>query len=116
MKTLFYNIIVKIGFGKVFQIFIFFQVIYKSYRQVLTLVEKSSLLLKLRIFNKSRLATLYENVTQRNAVQQTGFISIGETVISMTLNRRAFYNDARRFKRACKFHFRLRLSFSICRS
>ncbi len=106
--------IVKSVFGKVFQIFIFFQVIYKSYRQVLTLVENSSLLLKLRIFNKSRLATLYKHSTQRNAVQQTGFILIGETAISMTLNRRAFTKWRSPLKRACKFYFRLRLSFSIC--
>jgi len=54
--------IVKSGFGKVFQIFIFFQVIYKSYRQVLTSIENSSLLLKLRISNKSRLATFYKTL------------------------------------------------------
>ncbi len=55
-----YDCIVKSGFGKVFQIFIFFQVIYKSYIQVLTSMENSSLFLKLRIFDKSRLATLYK--------------------------------------------------------
>jgi hypothetical protein len=57
--------IVKSGFGKVFQIFIFFQVIYKLYRQVLTSIENSSLLLKLRIFNKSRLATLYKTLNTK---------------------------------------------------
>ncbi len=106
--------IVKSGFGKVFQIFIFFKVIYKSYRQVLTLVENSSLLLKLRIFNKPRLATLYKHSTQRITVQRTGFILIGETAISMTLNRRVFTKRRSPLKHACKFHFRLRLSFSSC--
>ncbi len=102
------------GLAKSFQIFIFFQVNYKSYRQVLTSIENSSLLLKLRIFNKSRLATLYKHSTQRNMVQWTGFILIGETAISMTLNRQAFTKRRWPLKRTCKFHFRLCLSFSIC--
>jgi hypothetical protein len=48
---------------------IYFLSRYLQVRQVLTLVENSSLLLKLQIFNKSRLATLYKHSTQRNTVQ-----------------------------------------------
>jgi len=55
--------------AKSFKYLFFFQDIYKSYRQVLTLVGNSLLLLKLQIFNKSRLATLYKHSTQRNMVQ-----------------------------------------------
>jgi hypothetical protein len=65
---------------------LFLQNIYKSYRQVLTSLENSSLLLKLQIFNKTRLATFYKHQTQRNMTRQPSFVSIGETVISMTLN------------------------------
>ena len=65
--------IVKSGFGKVVSDIYLFQDIDKSYIQVLTLVENSLLLLKLRIFNKSRLATFYKHQTQRNMMRQTSF-------------------------------------------
>ncbi len=41
------------------------QVIYKSYRQVQTLIANSQLLLKLEILDKLRLVTLHKNIIQR---------------------------------------------------
>jgi hypothetical protein len=41
-------------------------VIYKSYRQVLTSIHNSQLLLKLPILDKFRLATFHTSTTQRN--------------------------------------------------
>jgi hypothetical protein len=79
--------IVKSGFGKVFSLFIL-QDIYKSYRQVLTSITNSPLLLKPENFDKSRLATFYKHIIQRNVATLTGSISIGEMGISMTLNHR----------------------------
>jgi hypothetical protein len=55
---------VKNGFGKVFQIFIFLQVIYKS-------IENSSLLLKLQIFSTSPdLQHSTKHQTQRSMIQK----------------------------------------------
>jgi hypothetical protein len=41
------------------------QYIYKSYRQVLTMITNLQLLLKLEILDKLRLVTSYKNTTQR---------------------------------------------------
>jgi hypothetical protein len=47
-------------------------VIDKSFRQVLTPVNNSQLLLKLEILDKFRLATFHKNTTQRNYKIITG--------------------------------------------
>jgi hypothetical protein len=51
------------------------QVTYKSYRQVLTPVNNSQLLLKLEILDKLRLVTFYKNTIQRKHDVLTGSIS-----------------------------------------
>jgi hypothetical protein len=65
------------------------QVIYKSYRQLLTLITNFQLLLKLEILDKLRLVTSHKNTTQRKHNILTGSISIGEMGVPMTLNHRA---------------------------
>ncbi len=47
-------------------------VIYRSYRQVLTPIDNSQLLLKLPILDKFRLATFNTSATQRNYSIKTG--------------------------------------------
>jgi hypothetical protein len=59
--------VVKIMFAWIFQVLYFrLYVIDKSYRQVLTPVNNSQLLLKLEILDKFRLVTFHTNKTQRN--------------------------------------------------
>jgi hypothetical protein len=106
--------IVKRGFGKVFWIFIFLQEIDKSYRQVLTWITNSSLLLKLQNLDKSRLATFYTHIIQRKTVTLTGLILIGETVISMILNHRVSTLRRSPLKCACEFSLLVTVSFSVC--
>ncbi len=48
------------------------QVIYKSYRHVLTPVNNSQLLLKLEILDKLRLVTFHTTATQRKCTVLTG--------------------------------------------
>jgi len=50
------------------------QVIYKSYRQVLTPVNNSQLLLKLEILDKLRLVIFHKNTIQRKTQHLTGLI------------------------------------------
>jgi hypothetical protein len=47
-------------------------VIYKSYRQLLTLVDNSQLLLKLPILDKFRLVAFHLKATERNYNLKTG--------------------------------------------
>jgi len=62
------------------------QVIYKSYRQVLTSSNNSQLLSKLEILDKFRLA--YKAMVQRQRKLQHFLVcsGVGETGVSMTLN------------------------------
>ncbi len=89
-------------------VYLFFQVIYKSYRQELTSIRNSLLLLKPEYFDKSRLPTFY-----KHTIQRTGSISIGETGISMTLNHRASTRQCLLLRRTWQFHFLAQLSFGI---
>jgi hypothetical protein len=59
------RIIVKNMFGFSILYFTAFNVVDKSYRQVLTSVNNSKLLLKLEILDKLRLVTNRKNTTQR---------------------------------------------------
>ncbi len=82
--------------------------VYMSYRQVLTPIHNSQLLLKLPILDKFRLAIFHKSATQRNYSIKTGINQFrGETRVLMTLNQatlsedehhlsvHCFYNDAK---------------------
>ncbi len=60
-------------------------VIYKSYRQVLTPIHNSQLLLKLPMLDKFRLATLHKTATQRNYTIKTGINQFGRNESSHDL-------------------------------
>ncbi len=60
-------------------------VIYKSYRQVLTLVNNSQLLLKLEILDKLRLVTFHKWQHKESATLKLVHTSSGEMRVLMTL-------------------------------
>jgi hypothetical protein len=74
------------------------QVIYKSYRQVLTPVNNAQLLLKLEILDKLRLVTFHKNTIQRkiqhfnwlNLVQEKWEFSLPWTIEHQCYNARLF--------------------------
>jgi hypothetical protein len=59
------------------------------YRQVLTPVNNSQLLLKLEILDKLRLVTFHAMATQRKCKLKLVHTSSGETRVLMTLTHRA---------------------------
>ncbi len=61
----------------------------KSYRQVLTPVNNSQLLLKLEVLDKFRLVTFHKIQHKETATLQMVHTSAGETGVFMTLNHRA---------------------------
>ncbi len=65
------------------------QVIHKSYRQVLTPVKNSHLLLKLEILDKFRLVTFHKIWHKETATLKLVHTSSGEMGVLMTLNNRA---------------------------
>jgi len=69
--------IVTSGFGKVISNIYFLQDTYKSYRQVLTSITNSSLLIKLQNFDKSRLATL-TNISHKEIQRYEPVLSLME--------------------------------------
>jgi hypothetical protein len=62
------------------------QVIYKSYRQVLTPVNYSQLLLKLEILDKFRLVTFHTMATQRKCNVITGSYQLRRNESSFDLD------------------------------
>jgi hypothetical protein len=70
-------------------LFTAFDVIDKSYRQVLAPVNNSQLLLKLEILDKFRLVTFHKIQHKEIATLYLGHTSSGETGVLMTLNHRA---------------------------
>jgi hypothetical protein len=83
------NIIVKNMFGFSILLFTAFNVDDKYYRQVLTQVNYSQLLLKLEILDKFRLVTTHQNTTQRKLQHFLVYTSTRETGVLMTLKHRA---------------------------
>jgi len=75
-------------------------VIYKSHRQVQTLIYNSHLLLKLPILDKFRLATFHKSATQRNYCIKTGINqsriskSSHDFELDLTIWRRALLKHA----------------------
>jgi hypothetical protein len=67
-------------------LFTAFNVIDKSYRQVLTPVNNSQLLLKLEILDKFRLVTNHNRQHKENLQHYLVYTSSGETRVLMTLN------------------------------
>jgi len=82
-------VIVKNTFGFSILLFTAFNVIDKSYRQVLTPVNKSQLLLKLEIIDKFRLVTNHKIQHKGNCNIFLVHTGTGETGVLMTLNHRA---------------------------
>jgi hypothetical protein len=66
-----------------------FNVVDKSYREVLTPVNNSQLLLKLEILDKFRLVTYHKIQHKENAALYLVHTSSGEMGVLMTLNHRA---------------------------
>jgi hypothetical protein len=73
--------------------YISFSVIYKSYRQVLTLIHNSQLLSKLPILDNFRLATLHKVQHKETTVSKLVLTSSGEMRVLMTLNQAALSED-----------------------
>ncbi len=63
-----------------------FSVIYNLYRQVLTHINNSQLLLKLPILDKFRLVTFHACATQRNYIVRTGIHWFRRNECSLDLN------------------------------
>jgi len=78
---------VKSLFGLLQLFYFHFNVIDKFYRQVLTPVNISQLLLKLVILYKFRLVPFHTLATQRNYNMKLVYNSLGETRVIMTLIR-----------------------------
>ncbi len=76
-------------FGFPILYFTAFNVIDKSYRQVLTPVNNSQLLLKLEILDEFRLVTYYKIQHKETATLYLVHTSSGETGVLMTLDHRA---------------------------
>jgi hypothetical protein len=90
-----------------------FNVIDKSYTQVLTPVNNSQLLLKLVILNKFRLVTFHSLATQRNLYIKLVHTSLGEMRVIITLIYNVpFWRQAMLSAR----HFWRRLSFGVSAS
>ncbi len=87
--TVISHIIVKNMFGFSIVIFTAFDVIDKSYRRVLTMINNSQLLLKLEILDKFRLVTNHKTQYKENLQHYLVHTSSGETGVLMTLNHRA---------------------------
>jgi hypothetical protein len=85
------------------------RVYYESYRQVLTPVNNLQCLLRLPIFNKTRLVSFYKNVRQRNYTT-TGFYQSEKVRVLRTLIHRASLGR-QSFLSACR---KLMMLASMC--
>ncbi len=80
-----------------------FNVVDKPYRQVLTPVNNSQLLLKLEILDKFRLVTNHKNTSQRKLQHFLVHTGTGETGVLMTLNHRASMHRCSQLAQAIVF-------------
>jgi hypothetical protein len=80
---------VKNPFGLLMMLYLHSSVIDKSYRQVLTPVKNSQLLLKLAILDKFGLGTFHTLATQKKLLHKTIYTGLGDKRVLVTLIHKA---------------------------